>query len=262
MAVAIAQGDTATANVGIAGLLRHPMWGLTPQALWKLATANYSAADWLSTLLDNDDEQLQTIGGWLVWLSRNSGQQPLALTMEYILGLQESEYLRSPFRNYYLEVRPVSSDYLETLSAVELLRSLAAEFAPGEATLEDFVRFIKLNLSTGRMIADESWFMSGDNAVQLLTVYRAKGLEFDNVFVIDAIDTMWRPRTHGRTSPANLQLQSYGEKYDDYVRLLYVAATRAKHTLIATSYLSDDRGNELLLHALAQALCLTKTFFH
>ncbi|HSX45861.1 MAG TPA: ATP-dependent DNA helicase, partial [Candidatus Saccharimonadia bacterium] len=254
IAVAISEGDRDEVNAKLAAMLRHPMWQLSPDALWKLAIANYSRPDWLESLLEHRDKHVSSIGHWLVWLARISREEPLALVMEHIMGLRASQYLESPFRAYYLELRPVTSQYLESLSAIELLRNLAEEFAGHEATLADFVRFVELNLSTDRVIADESWFMSGQRAVELLTVYRAKGLEFDNVFVVDAIESMWRPRAGGRASPANLQLQSYGENYDDYVRLLYVAASRAKHTLIATSYLSDDKGNDILPTPLLSAL--------
>lgn len=257
LAVAIAAGDKAAVNVGLAALLRHPMWGLSPQTLWKLAVANYSAPDWLGTLLSHDDERLAAIGNWLVWLARISDEQPITLALEYLLGLHEGEYLLSPFKEHYLSVRPATSDYLETLSAVELLRGITLEFADKDASLADFVRFVQLNLSTNRVIADESWFMHGERAVQLLTIYKAKGLEFDTVFVIDAIESMWRPRIGGRTSPANLQLQSYGEQYDDYVRLLYVAASRASRSFVATSYVTDDGGNEILPTPLLSALPLT-----
>ncbi len=246
VAVAIAEGDKASVNVGIAELVRHPMWQLSPLALWRLSTANYSSPDWLESLLTNEDEKLRNIGSWLVWLARVSHEQPLQLTIEHILGLQKGQYLLSPFREYYLSIRPITSDYLETLSAIELLRGLTQEFSSKQTTLADFVRFVTLNLSTRRVIADESWFMSGEQAVQLLTVYKAKGLEFDHVFVVDGIESMWRPRVGGRSSPANVRLQAYGEKYDDYIRLLYVAASRARRAFIATSYFTDDKGNELL----------------
>jgi ATP-dependent DNA helicase UvrD/PcrA len=254
LAVAIASGDRAALNVGLAELVRHPMWQLSPLTLWKLAIDNFSSPDWLDSLLTHNDERLQAIANWLVWLARSSHEQPLTLQLEHILGLSESQYLLSPFKAYYLERRPLTNDYLETLSAVELISGLAREFSGSGATLTDFVRFVELNLSTKRVIADESWFMSGERAVQLLTVYKAKGLEFDNVFIVDATEIMWRPRIGGRTSPANLQLQAYGEKYDDYVRLLYVAASRAKRTLVATSYFTDERGNELLATPLLSPL--------
>lgn len=246
IATAIAGGDKDAVNVGIAELVRHPMWQFSPKQLWKLATANYSSPDWLSSLLDSDDQKLHQLGQWLSWLARASSNQPLPLTIEYILGLREGQYLLSPLRHYYLSRQPLTSEYLETLSAISILRNLVSEYSARGPSLQDFVRFVELNLSTHTVIADESWFTSGQQAVQLLTVYKAKGLEFDHVYVVDAVESEWKPRTRGRGSPANLRLQPYGEKYDDYIRLLYVAASRARRMFTTTSYMSDDKGSEVL----------------
>ncbi len=166
--------------------------------------------------------------------------------------------MTSPFRAYYLERQKTTSSYIETLSAIQLLRQLSSEFAGrSEATLEEFVRFIELNLTNKRVIANESWFASSDQAVQLLTIYKAKGLEFDTVYLVDGIESMWSPRVSRRKSPANLRLQPYGENDDDYVRLMYVAATRAKHTFIVSSYATDDKGAALLPTSLIASLPLT-----
>jgi DNA helicase-2/ATP-dependent DNA helicase PcrA len=254
-AVATSEGDKNAVNLHISQLLRSPMWEISPKTLWRLAVDNYSSPDWLASLLESEDSRLSDIGHWLVWLSRSSHNQPVTISLEYILGLKESQYLLSPFRAYYLSLKPATNSYLETLSAVELLRGLANEFAGSkDANLADFVKFIELNLNTDRVIADESWFMSGQKAVHLLTVHKAKGLEYDNVFVIDATEDMWRPKAGGRKSPANLRLQTYFDKYDDFVRLLYVAATRARSTLIAASYFNDDKGGEILSSPLLSAL--------
>lgn len=257
-ATAISRGDKSAVNLHISHLLRAPMWELTPKTLWRLAVDNYSSPDWLTSLLDSEDSRLSNIGHWLVWLSRSASNQPVTISLEYILGLKEGQYLLSPFREYYLGLKPATSTYLETLSAIELLRGLADEFAGKKnANLADFVKFIELNLNTDRVIADESWFMSGQKAVHLLTIHKAKGLEFDNVFVIDAIEDMWRPKAGRKKSPANLRLQSYFDKYDDFVRLLYVGASRARSTLIATSYYTDGKGEEVLSTPLLSALPAT-----
>lgn len=257
-AVAIAEGNRNELNAALAKLLRHPMWKLSDRTLWQLAIDNYSSPDWLETLLHHDDEALQNIGHWLVWLARSSDDQPLPLVFEYILGLTDGQYLTSPFREYYFGRRATTSEYLDAISAISILRGMVQEFSSRHATLVDFMRFVDINLSTGRVIANESWFSSGKEAVELLTIYKAKGLEFEHVFVVDAIESMWKPRVGGRASPANLQLQSYGEKYDDYVRLLYVAISRAKRNFVATSFFSDESGNEILPTPLLQALPLTK----
>lgn len=246
IAVAIAEGDKQSVDIGISKLVRQPMWQVSPKSLWQLATDNYSKPDWLKTLLDSRDEKLQALGNWLTWLARISETQPLPLIMEYIVGLEEGQYLRSPLRDYYLKADQLSANYLEAISSLRILLNVAQEFAAQNPHLSDYVRFVDLHLTTGRVIANESWFTSGSQAVQLLTVHKAKGLEFEHVFIVDAIEPMWRPRVSGRKSPANLLLQSYGESEDDYVRLLYVAATRAKRSLIASSYFDDDQGNTVL----------------
>ncbi len=258
LAVEISSGDRAKVNLGIAEIIKHPMWKLSPKTLWKLAIDNYSNNDWLESLLNHEDPEISQIGYWLTWLGRISDEQPLAIVMNYIIGMEEGEYMLSPFREYYLEFRPLSITYLDTLSAISILRGLANEFSDSQATLTDFVRFIDLNRSTGSVIADESWFVSGEKAVQLITIHKAKGLEFEHVYVVDAIESSWQPSVRGRASPANLRLQPYGEKYDDYIRLLYVALTRAKRNFTATSYFTDDKGTEILATPLLAGLTPNK----
>ncbi|HSW37094.1 MAG TPA: ATP-dependent DNA helicase [Candidatus Saccharimonadales bacterium] len=244
---AIQAGDQSAVNYNLAELLRHPMWQLKPRVLWRLAAANYAEPNWLENLLDHNDEQLNNIGNWLVWLAREADRLPLGLVIEYLLGLRKGQYLLSPFHDYYLTNRPATNEYLQALSATQVLQSLAQEFAGTKtANLTNFVQFLRLNSDLGRGISDESWFMSDEHAVQLLSVHKAKGLEFDSVYIVDAIEDVWKPRTGGRKPPANLPLQPYGENYDDYVRLMYVAASRAKHSLIISSYLNDSLGKELL----------------
>lgn len=255
LAVAIASGDNATTNLLISSLIRHPMWNIKPKVLWSLAKTNYSSPDWLDSLLTSHDVSLNNIGQWFVWLSRQI-DNPLPRTLEYIIGLNEGQYIQSPVRNYFLESEKINNAYIDDISSISLLVSMASEFADKKATLQDFVRFVQLNNSTGRVIANETWFVSGEEAVELLTIYKAKGLEFEYVFVVDGVEPMWSPRTGGRSSPANLRLQSYGEKYDDYIRLLYVAASRAKRVFVATSYQEDDKGQELLPTPLLSALPL------
>lgn len=245
---AISDGNLAKANLLLANILPHPMWAISPKSLWKLAVSNYSDPDWLGSLLDSQDSTLNQIGNWLTQLARLSQNQPLIRILDLIIGLNTGGDFTSPFKDYYLEksVGTSASAYIETLSAVNLLIDMSAEFADGLAKLSDFVRFIDLNDSTGSVLADESWFVSGKQAVELLTVHKAKGLEFDHVFIVDVMESMWRPRVGGRGAPANLRLKAYGEAYDDYVRLLYVAITRARRSITASSYFTDIRGQEAL----------------
>ncbi len=251
--VAIQSGDQETANARLTQVLRHPMWKLSPGSLWKLAISNFAEPAWLDKMQEHEEESVRVIAHHLLWLAGEAQHIPLALVIEYLLGLREGQYMTSPVREYFAAKRAVNHDYLHALSAIRLLRTLVDEFSYGtSATLEDFVQFVKLNRDNNKIVADESPFVSEAGAVQLLTVHKAKGLEFDYVYVIDAIEDNWRPKSGGRKPPANLPLKPYGDDFDDYARLLYVAATRARHTLIINSYYMDHAGKELLASPLVR----------
>lgn len=247
IAVAIRTGNQAVVHEKVARSLPHPMWQIPAEDLWQIAISNYARPKWLDSLLSSGNAQLVLIGKWMMWLGQRTTHMPLQLAVEYLIGLREGEHMNSPVREYFASRREINNDYLHGLSAIRLLRILVSEFShnttPG---LQDFVRFVELNRSNHKIIADASPFVSGQNAVQLLTVHKAKGLEFDSVFIVDAVEDIWKPGSGGRKPPLNLPLQPYGDDMDDYVRLMYVAATRAKRRLIFTSYYQDHLGQEVL----------------
>lgn len=243
----IRDGDEAVVNQSIAHILSHPMWGIDRRDLWQLAIDNRYRPHWLDSLLDNMDSDLRTVGNWLVWLSEQSATSRIEIIMDYILGLRESKNFISPFRQYFIDCRPANSEYVEALSAVQTLRSAVNEYAHGQHTkLEEFIKFIDLHMTNNIIIADESIFASAQDAVQLLTVHKAKGLEFDSVYIVDAIEKEWQPKNKGSVTPINLPLQPYGDDMDDYVRLMYVATTRAKQNIVASSYRLNSANEDVV----------------
>lgn len=253
--LAIQNGNHDKSNELIHEIIRHPMWGIKPDQLWQLALNNYSKPDWLGSLLSSNIKSIKNIGDWLLWLSQNSTTQPLSITLEHLLGLRSSNNFTSPINKHYIEgSKEQISQYLHGLSAVQLLRSQVHDFAKtGEPNLNDLARYIEINKDNNIIIADESPFVTGEDAVQLLTVYKAKGLEFDDVYIIDAVEDNWQPRTGSRRPPANLPLQPAGDDLDDYVRLMYVATTRAKSNLTISSYYLNHAGKEVATSPIIQS---------
>ncbi len=155
--------------------------------------------------------------------------------------------MTSPIRQYFTSEKPINSDYLQALSGIRLLRELVNDFTDtATPKLKDFVDLITISEQSKSGVADESVFVTSDRAVELATVYKAKGLEFDSVYIIDAVEKYWQPKKAGRKPPANLPLGARGEHMDDYVRLLYVAMTRAKRNITFSSYYSDEKGQDIL----------------
>lgn len=245
----ITAGNKALVNEQLAILIRHPMWQFTAQEQWHFAVSQFSprTSDWLVMLEQSDNSKATQLAQWLQWLASETTYQPLSMTIEQLLGIVTGQHLTSPIREYYLKRETITQDYLQGLSAIRLLRQLVAEFSAGQQTsIQDFISFIRVNQDNNRGVADESPFVTGGRSVELLTVHKAKGLEFDTVYIIDAQEDTWKPRIIGRRPPANLPLQPPGEAADDYIRLLYVAATRAKRNLYITSYQFDSSGKEVL----------------
>jgi len=255
LALAIKEGDNSAANSLIHQIIRLPMWGIKPVTLWELAQANYENPRWLDSLLASKDKKLIDAGQLFLNIAQDSDTQPLAITVEQALGLRPSGDITSPIKNFFQsDEHENTNNYFHALSAIQLLRSLVHEFSDqSEPTMEDFARFIQINKANNKIVADESPFISGKNAVQLLSVHKAKGLEFDQVYIIDVVEDNWKPRAGSRKPPANLPLQPNGDDADDYIRLMYVALTRAKSSITVSAYFQDSVGKDVALSPIIQS---------
>jgi DNA helicase-2/ATP-dependent DNA helicase PcrA len=93
------------------------------------------------------------------------------------------------------------------------LCKLAEEFDDGSRTVEDWVKWLRARFDHG-----------AEGGVHLLTLHRAKGLEFESVFI---------PRVEEKELPCKQSLRVPGA-IDEERRLLYVGMTRAKRHLAVT----------------------------
>jgi ATP-dependent DNA helicase UvrD/PcrA len=96
---------------------------------------------------------------------------------------------------------------------LERLCKLAEEFDDGSRTIEQWVAWLRARFDHG-----------AQGGVHLLTLHRAKGLEFDAVFL---------PRVEEKELPCKQALRVPGQLAEER-RLLYVGLTRAKRHLALT----------------------------
>lgn len=255
--VAISKGDAALASELLSQSLTHPMWRLPAATLWGFAISQRANHDWYGGLLQSDDAQLKTTGEWLAHLVKLSSHESATVVLEEIIGLRQTQEIANPFKEYFLGQTEVNQQYLETLAALQLLRTLVIEFCSNrQPKVSEFVAFANLMEQNSRILADTTPFQSGERFVELLSVHKAKGLEFDAVVVIDATHEEWSPRAKGRQPPANLPLRPADDDHDDYVRLMYVAATRARQTLMLASYQQSLKGEDMLASPIIEAVPL------
>ena len=104
-----------------------------------------------------------------------------------------------------------------------------------EATIEEWLQNVMLVTDMDKDDPEDR------NKVTLMTVHSAKGLEFDNVIVFDAVDGRW-PNFYSQNNPASLA---------EDARKFYVAITRATRRLVIawsrnkTSYNGNARPQSL-----------------
>lgn len=160
-------------------------------------------------------------------------------SLKPIYAIQE---MRRLFYDKYLEAGDplLHTQYKETMTdSLDELESAAAQFD----TVEKFVAHAdELTLRHQQMEAMRDG--GGGHAVQLLTIHRAKGMEFRQVYWIGASEgilphstalkeqvTQEMKVTHPKASEAKLAKAALEEER----RLAYVAVTRAKERLYITS---------------------------
>lgn len=103
---------------------------------------------------------------------------------------------------------------------------------------KDFVKFVdsyikyKLDISNGNPEV-----VSG---VQLITAHKSKGMEFNYVYIINAVRKSWEKKRGGIS--ISLPIDSPKGDEEDERRLFYVAMTRAKKQLHISYSISDSEG--------------------
>lgn len=265
LVLALAAGDQELADAFWPEVLSADHWGLSTSQIWQLswlASKNrynpQEPAHWQALMMQDPD--LKPIALFFARISQIISVETLESVLDYLTGASPlavhepdlAEY-RSPYFDYHFGSAAQDGDteqFLHTISNLTVLRSHVREYKQGTdqpLTLADFVTFVDTYRAAGEKLLNTSPYHSAQKAVQLLTAYGSKGLEFEHVFVIDTVDEAWGMKARGKSSnitlPKNLAyIRQAGKNKDERKRLLYVALTRAKLGLYITSSGSSYSG--------------------
>jgi DNA helicase-2/ATP-dependent DNA helicase PcrA len=228
----------ATAEYILPKLLAHPCFLINRQELFALAVeAKENHATWTEALHTSTNEKLKSLGALLADLTVLGETTPL----EHIL---EKFMEESNFKEYYFSrdsIKKSPTTYVAFLASLKTFIEALRTWKEGEALfVSDVEPFVQMHIDHDISLVSESPFMKHEKSVQLLTAHASKGLEFGTVYLVSTHDTLWTksPRTNIAPLPSPLVplMQPAGDTEDDFIRLLYVAITRAKHTLHITSH--------------------------
>ena len=171
--------------------------------------------------------------------------EPLELWFDYLIGALELDGYRSPFLEYYTKTEYDSFSLYEKLAS--LRSKVRKHFGDDQKLkLEHFVSMVNDYEDAMMPINISSPYRDADDAVQVLTAHKAKGLEFSYVFIISADHVAWgkgKGNNNLLALPRNLmQIRHTGTTDGEKLRILYVALTRAKDAIYITNSLSDFNG--------------------
>ena len=147
----------------------------------------------------------------------------------------------------------LNADFWNLLTNLIVLRAKLREYrSDGDQppTLGDFVEFVRAHRDADLKILNTNPYASGTSAVQLMTAYKAKGMEWKAVFLLAVNDESWGGKARAQLTrislPPNLQYIRYaGATQDERLRLFYVAITRAKHQLYLVNFAQDYAGKHM-----------------
>lgn len=234
----IIQKDEEAADEYMPEILSYSFWEIERKKIWEISLrARKEKKLWLEIMLESEDEKIKTLADFLIKLGVEARELTGEEIIDLITGSTEMEEYRSPYKKFYFSNEKFKENqhkYITLLSDLTALVSAVRKYKGHELLYtKDIVNFIELHEKHNLAINNEMRINDEANSVNLHTAHSAKGLEFENVFVISSSEKNWKKGGNQRriTLPANLPLSPEKDNDDDGLRLFYVALSRAKRNL-------------------------------
>ena len=233
-------------NTSIVEILSYPFWKLPVLEVVRLVgAARHDKKSVFGFISASENSEITEVAKFLANLAGRSFNEPLERWLDFLIGAEELESFRSPFLEYCASEGEYEKFTLyENLAA--LLGKLKRHFGEKNLRLKDLVEMVNDYEEAEMTLDTTSPYRDADDAVQVLSAHKAKGLEFKHVFIISADHTAWgkgKGNNNGLSLPKNLaRIRHTGMTDGERLRILYVALTRAKEFLYITNSLRDFKG--------------------
>lgn len=263
LVLALHKQDETVADALWPEVLSFDFWQLPLSAIWQLSwKVNDARGDgklsWSRALLESEQFRLPAL--LMLGCASKVATTSCELILDYLIGTEElklhepeHDIVRSPLRPFYTSAEMQTSQpelFYTTLSHLTVLRAKLRDYQATQdtaLTLPDLIKFVGLYEAAELQMQSTSPYNQQAEAVQLMTVFKAKGLEFAHVFLPSCHDDVWgssgRGNSNKLTLPPNLApIRHAGATEDERLRIFFVALTRAKVGLHLTSYAQGYNG--------------------
>lgn len=162
---------------------------------------------------------------------------------EHFLRFFERAVQESGFLQYILSGGGATRRLAKLRTLFEETKKIAQSHV--DYSLRDFIRYLTIVREHG--VSIRSKMMRVADSVRFMTAHRAKGLEFDLVFIIGAYDGHWgnkRAFQHFKLPLRTSVPLGELERNEDERRLFYMAITRARYRVCVTYALQSTDGRE------------------
>lgn len=244
---AINEQDSRLCDVLFAIVLNYDFFELSTETVWQLSwRARDKNQPWLKLMLNQASTRKLAL--MFIKIAANALAYRYDFIIDQVIGLSDVVIndpkrliLRSPFMQFYTNKSDGFS--AELFSNLTTLKEQFTDFNGDNMKplmISDLIDFInQLNSSDVRLVNNLNIGQTKAN-IELMSAHGAKGLEFDEVYLISFVNEVWGPKTSRKriSLPDNLEYirQAAEDTDDEILRLLYVALTRAKHKLTTLSY--------------------------
>jgi len=228
-------------------VLHGAYWGIDNNDLVKVLSAqSYSQSLW--SLLASPDKLHEL---------NVSNTESLTRVVRVIEEAREREVHEAPHR--VLEYLLQESGFLahimkyDSFEGTRVVRRLYDEIEAlvlrdGAGSLREVSKMLKVRLAYNLPL-NAPYIATETESVQVMTAHKSKGLEFEVVFIPHLTDGAWSGANKKKYFDIPLAAHDNNtpsEYIDDERRLLYVAMTRAKHSLFLSSSASSSDGKVMM----------------
>ncbi|MGO3701753.1 MAG: ATP-dependent helicase [Candidatus Saccharimonadales bacterium] len=254
---AIAENKLDETSECISQTLSHPAWNIAPEALWEVSLKAYRDRTlWLEAMQVN--EQTASLAKWLIACAGASTYTPLERMLDILIGEDtlssadsEADSFTSPLKAHFFAGQP--EKYLSHLANLTAIRTKLRDHdtEDEQPRLAHFLQFLQQCSDANTSITSLRHIGDDAASVRLMSAHSSKGLEFDTVYLANAVDTNWgnKARSGGNAIayPENLRLRKNNDSMEERLRLFFVGMTRAKRQLFISHSEQAGNGKELML---------------